>query len=768
MTRSLAIGAAPRSVKSSAVSPEIVRRRVAPYMCRPDADGGFSRGPAVHLRSSMPAATAEQLEGTGGADDASGLSAAVFSSVMELRASILAGILLAAGIVSFQFDARWFGTPLVWSSLAIGMVYGGRAALDALRERKFDIDVLMVLAAGAAAATGHPEDGALLLFLFVLSGALEDRAMRRTMQAVEALHKLMPTIALVWRGGDDGDWAQTDPQLLVAGERVRIRTGELIPTDARVVAGVSTIDQATLTGESIPRSVETGDEIYAGTLNLANPIEAVVTRPASESSLQKVLDLVISAQQQREPMQRLIDRFSQPYAIGVTVISISVFLVWWLVLGEPILDSRGYGAAYTAIALLIVGSPCALVIATPTATLAAISRAARSGLLFKGGQAIERLAQLGSVCMDKTGTLTRGRPRLHEVQPVGWSDGDAMLAVAAALEAGSTHPIAVAVVEEAASRGIDAKPAIDLTDLPGRGLSGIVEGFPARLGTYAHCEELVPTCLRARIQEVLERIRGRGQIGVVAAWADGSEPDSPDDHTTGGQGSGTGQAVVLVLSDEIRPGAKELVMNLHGLGIRPVRMLTGDNSVTAAYVAGQLGIDQWDAELLPEDKVRIVEEMKAAAHQHGSGSAAKHKRGVGVIGDGVNDAPALAAADVSIAIGSIGSDAALESADIVLLNDDLMVVPWAVRLARRARGIVMFNIALALSIIGGMGLAVLIGSRVGWDIPLPIAVLAHEGGTLLVVLNSLRLLLMAQPSPSVDAAIVAPVEQGSGLAEAAA
>lgn len=676
----------------------------------------------------------------------------------ELSASILAGALLLVGYILEHWVAKAPGAALVWASLALGMVHGGRAAWGALREGKFDIDVLMILAAAAAAGMGHPEDGALLLFLFVLAGALEDRAMRRTMRAVEALHNLMPSNAQVWRpdpaGG--GDWTEADPQSLRIGDRVRIRPGELVPTDAKVSVGLSTIDQATLTGESMPRAVEPGAEIYAGTLNLVNPIEAVVTRPSSESSLQKVLDLVISAQQQREPMQRIIDRLSQPYAIGVALVSLAVFLIWWLILGEPVISRTGAGALYTAVALLIVGSPCALIIATPTATLAGISRAAKAGLLFKGGQAIERLARMGAVCMDKTGTLTRGRPRLHQVHAVAWSEGTQLLAVAAALEAGSTHPIAVAVVEEAARRGVEPLPASDLADLPGRGLSGTVDGIPARLGTYVHCEPLIPVCLRARAEEVLEKIRARGQIGVVVAWSKPATDPTAD--------SADGQAAVLVLSDAIRPGAKDLVQRLHDLDIRPVRMLTGDNPITAAHVAKLLGIDQWDAELLPEDKVRLLEEMKRET----AARPGTKPRGVGVIGDGVNDAPALAAADVSIAIGSIGSDAALESADIVLLNDDLLVIPWAVRLARRTRAVVTFNIVLALGIIAGMATAVLVGSRTGWDVPLPIAVLAHEGGTLLVVLNSLRLLVSRRPDPAVSIPQEPQVAPGTSLVQAAA
>jgi Cd2+/Zn2+-exporting ATPase len=634
----------------------------------------------------------------------------------ELRASLVAGGLLIVGYgLKKGGGSVDLGNVLAWVGLAVGLVYGGRAALGAIVKRSFDIDVLMVLAAVLAAVLGHPEDGGLLLFLFNLSGALEDRAMKRTMRAVEALHTMMPTEAMVFR---DGAWATSEPGSLVAGERIRIRPGELVAADATVESGASSVDQSTLTGESIPRIVGPGDEVFAGTVNLDNPVEAMVVRPAAESSLQKILNLVISAQQQREPVQRVIDRLSEPYATGVVVVSGLVFLVWWLVFKE-----EASSAAYTAIALLIVASPCALVIATPTATLAAISRGARAGLLFKGGQAIDRLARMRAVCVDKTGTLTMGRARLQQVHPVAWSSGSELLSVAAGLEAGSTHPIARAIVEAAEARGASPAAVEDATDTPGRGLSGTIGGAEARLGTYEHGEPLIPVCFRSRTREVLDRVRSRGQIGVVVAR---ERPDS--------EGDSAGEVAVLILSDSVRPGARELVSELRAMGIEPVRMLTGDNKVTAAHIASELGIESWEAELLPQDKVRLLEEMKTEV-----------KGGVGAIGDGVNDAPVLAAADVSVGIGSIGSDAALESSDIVLLNENLGVIPWGVKLARRARGIISFNFGLALSVIAGMGAATLVGSRLGWNVPLPVAVLSHEGGTLLVVLNSLRLLLVRSP-----------------------
>jgi Cd2+/Zn2+-exporting ATPase len=374
------------------------------------------------------------------------------------------------------------------------------------------------------------------------------------------------------------------------------------------------------------------------------------------------------------------------------------------------------------------------VIATPTATLAAIARGARGGVLFKGGQAIERLAKLGAVCFDKTGTLTIGRPRLYEVHPVAWSDGDQMLALAAGLEADSTHPIATAIREAAGARAIEPAQFEKTEHIAGRGIVGIYHGRPARLGSFKHVEELIPVCFRNRVKDVLLKIQSRGHIGVVIAAGgvmDGAAiVNAPD--------TAEGEVAVLIMADAVRPGATELVKELHALGVRPVRMLTGDNAVTAGRVAESIGLDQFDAELLPQDKLRIVGEMKLEmSHRPAS------RRGIGVIGDGVNDAPALALADVSMAVGAIGTGAAMESADIVLLSDNLRAVPWAVDLARRARRTVTTNLLFALSVITVMGSATLIGSFIGRPVPLVVGVLAHEGGTLLVVAYSLLLLRFA-------------------------
>lgn len=645
--------------------------------------------------------------------------ARVFQPKGELIGSVIAGTFLLAGVVLSSALKLSYGAVPLWISLGIGLVFGGKAAWDALRALTFDIDVLMVVGALLAAGIGHPSEGALLLFLFTLSGALEGLAMERTEREVKALHALMPVEALVLRGGG---WVPAPAESLLTGEMVKVRPGERVPVDCEVTAGASSIDQSAITGESIPREVKVGDELFAGTINTDDPIEARVLRPASESSLQKILSLVTQAREQREPVHRLIDRLSQPYSLGVMGVSVAVLLIWKFALHRPWVGPDGHsGALITAITLLIVASPCALVIATPTATLAAIARAARAGVLFKGGSAIDRLARITSIALDKTGTLTFGRPRLYQAHPVAWSNGDELLAIAAGLEADSTHPIAGAIREAAKTRGVAPAPIEGLNHTTAQGLSGYVDGAAVRLGRWSFVEPLVPVCLRARVVEVLSKIQDRGHIGVVVARQRQQEPEA-------------GEAAILIMADSVRPGAQTIVQDLHTLGINPVRMLTGDNRITAERVGAAIHLDHVDADLLPEDKLRIIGSMHSSvAQKPGAG-------GVAFVGDGVNDAPALARADVSMAIGTIGTAAALESADIVLLSDTLHPIAWSIRLSRACRTTVRVNLTVAIGVIVVMGIATLVGSLVGRDVPLSIGVIAHEGGTVLVVLNSLRLL----------------------------
>lgn len=638
----------------------------------------------------------------------------------ELVASILAGGLLLAGFVlsrvlagageshSDHLRPQSVDQWLIWSSLVIGMVYGGRAAVDALRDFEFNIDVLMVLGAGLAAWLGHPEEGALLLFLFVLSGALEDLAMKRTTSAVTALNSMIPTETLVSRRGE---WTPIEPDEARLGDVVLVRPGERVPTDGRVRRGTSELNQASLTGESRPRTVTEGDEVFAGTINESHPIEVEVTRIAADSSLQRVLNLVLSAQERRQPVQQLIDRLSMPYSVSVLVICTLVLVVLHFGFARD-----WSSAAYTSITLLIVASPCALIIATPTATLSSISRAARAGVLFKGGESIERLASFRCAALDKTGTLTMGRPRVQQVHPVAWSDSATLLGLAAGLEQGSTHPFAQAIIEESARRGIEPIECDRLSFQPGLGVSGTYQGSEVRLGRFSHVRELMPVCLHARVHEVMEVLHERGTLAVALAWRD--------------------QAGVFVLRDEPRPGGADMVREFHALGIRPIVMLTGDVHGVAGRLSAHLGLDEYRAELHPDQKLQYVETMRV---EHGP---------VGVVGDGVNDAPSLAASDAGIAIGGIGSDAALETADVVLMNEDLRAVSWAVRLARQTRRTIRVNLTFALAAI----VLLAVGTLAGW-INLSLGVLGHEGGTLLVVANGLRLLLY--PSPVTRPAAIA-------------
>jgi len=655
-------------------------------------------------------------------------SSPIYSSKGLLIGAGLAGLLLLLGVVLRFSASPAIGSIFTWASLAVGLVYGLKAAWDALREKKFDIDVLMVLGAIAAAAIGHPSEGALLLFLFTLSGALEEYAAGRTQREVESLHKLMPVDALALR---NGQFVPVPAEQLAAGDTIKVRPGERVPADSVLTQGATSMDQAAITGESMPRDVAVGDELFAGTVNVDDAIEARVLRPAKESSLQRIMDLVQGAQEQRAPVQRTLDAIDQPYSIGVLVASIVVFFVWWLVLGrQPLATGEGAkdSALYVAITLLIVASPCALMIATPTATLAGLARAARGGVLVKGGQAMSRLASIRAMCLDKTGTLTYGRPTLYEVHPVALSDASELLALAAALEADSTHPIAQAILSAARSRGIEPARVDGINHVTAEGLSGTVMrgAKPARLrlGRLRFVEPLVPVCYRARTREVLAKIQQRGHIGVVIAIEDPSDSDE--------QGVPiAGQVGVLIMADTLRPGASTLTQELHALGIRPVRMLTGDNSATAQRVARALKLDAVDAELLPEDKLRIVRELR---------DTLPTKQGVALIGDGINDAPALAAADAALAMGTIGTAAALENADAVLLGEELSGVPWVIRLARAVRRTVGINIAIALGAMVIMAVATLVFSALHRPIPLSVGVVTHEGGTLLVVLNSLLLL----------------------------
>lgn len=641
------------------------------------------------------------------------------SDEAQLPLAVISGVLLLVGTLAWEFltampSLSRAGQVMVWISLALGLIHGGKAAWSKLREITPDIDVLMVVGALLAASLGHPEEGALLLFLFNLAGALEHRALGKARDAVSRLHKLMPKNAL---RRDGARWVETDAEALLAGDLVLVRPGETIPADGLVRDGRSAINQSTLTGESLPRGVEPGDSVYAGTLNESGALEVEIQRLVAESSIQKILRLVLEAQERRQPLERLITRFSTPYTLTVFALALLVLFGFWLLPEEGAFAD----AAYRAITLLVVASPCALVIATPTATLCGLSRAARYGVLIKGGDALERLAGVRHVALDKTGTLTTGQIEVTRIEPVGASDVDSLLSIAMAAEQRSTHPIARAIVRLAESHLLAPAELASLSNVPGRGLEAIYHEQPLRIGTYAYCKELIPVCFHRHTEMIVEGVRREGGSPVVLAY--------------------DGQAMVLALSDRPRAGADELARELREVGVEGVTMLTGDQRSVAERIGRELGITDIHAELMPEDKVREIERLREtqSAQRDGRGAG-----GLAVIGDGVNDAPALAIADVGLAMGRIGADAALETADVVLLHDDLDRVPWSIGLARRVKRMMLANIIFALGVILTLGCWTLLG-----DMPLWLGVLGHEGSTLIVVGNSLRLLLHPAPASAI-------------------
>ena len=609
----------------------------------------------------------------------------------------ITGAGLVVGVIATLLGApEWVPSLAYLAAYLAGGLPAGAEALRSLRRGTLDIDLLMVLAALAAAAVGEARDGAILLFLFSLAGTLEDYAMGRTKRAVDALLQLRPDVAT--RRLPGGEREQVPVDALRQGDIVLVNPGERLPADGRVVEGSSAIDQAAITGESVPVDRAEGDEVFAATVNGHGALAIEVTKLAGESTVARMIELVTEARAQRSPSQRIGEWFGRRYTVLVLAGSAVAFVVL-LVLGR---DSSS--ALYTTATLLVAASPCAVVISVPSAVLSALAAAARGGVLFKGGGALEALGKSTMIAFDKTGTLTLGRPAVTDVVA---ADGDetSLLSLASAIEARSEHPIARAILSEAARRGVTADPAEDTTALPGQGIRARLGDRHVWAGTHVLMEErglALPTELRSAYEE-LER---RGATLIVVG----------DAETVHG---------VIAVADTVRPSAASAVARLRATGFQHVAMLTGDNRGVAHAVAEQVGIAPEDvyADLLPEDKLDIVARLR--------------QRGlVAYVGDGVNDAAALARADVGIAMGAAGSDVAIETADVALLADDLGRLEAAYRLSRRANRVVRQNLVFALG-----AMIVLVGFTLFGNLPLPLAVVGHEGGTLVVVANGLRLLI---------------------------
>ena len=590
-----------------------------------------------------------------------------------------------------------------------------RQALTDLFDGHVNVDLLMVVAAIGAATLNAWAEGAVLLALFSSSNALEHYALDRTRNAVHALMKLSPEISS--RIEPDGTIVEVPVAALAAGDHILIRPGESIPADAEVLEGHSAVDQSAITGESIPVEKRPGDTLSSGTLNTTGALRAVVTKIAAESTLAKIIRMVEDARGQKSRLERFTDAFEGPYAIGVMTASALLFVVSFTLLGHGAGD-----AFYRSMTLLVVASPCALVISTPAATLSGLANAARNGILVKGGNYLEDLGGIHTVAFDKTGTLTVGEPRLTDIVTTdGWTERD-LLATVAAVEVLSEHPLAHAIVEGARERNIALPEVTGFEAVTGRGVRGRIGSDIVLAGTDALMElEGVP--VPDDLRRAVEALREDGKTAMLVA--------------SGGQAIG-----VVAVADTVRPEAAKVLADLKALGVTRTVMLTGDNETVARAVARQIGIDDVRANLMPEAKLVEIDRLRRDG-------------GVVMVGDGVNDAPALATADIGVAMGTRGTDVALETADVVLMQDDLRRLPYAIDLSRRTRRTIRVNITFALSVI-----AVLIVSTLLIGIPLPLGVVGHEGSTVIVVLNGLRLLRGRIPSR--------PAQQPSALSTAPA
>ena len=623
----------------------------------------------------------------------------VLSDRIEIIFTLLTLIFLVSAFVGQRsgMPATGFNT-LYFLSYVAGSFFGIQAIYQSLRQLTINVDLLMLLAALGAAFVGAPLEGAMLLFLFSLSNTLQGYAMERTRKAIHAIMQLRPDTALVRR---DGVTEVLPIEELKIGDHVLVRPGERVPLDGVVVEGKSTLDESSLTGESLPVSKGIGAPVFAGTINQTGGIEVEVSKLAKDSTISRLIQMVEEAQSEKAQTQRWLDRAEQYYAVGVILFTLA------LIIGPMIfVTGAKFGDVfYRAMTVMVVASPCALIISTPATILSAIGGAARRGVLFKGGAHLERTAGVQTIVFDKTGTLTEGKPRVTDVFG---AESDDLLSMAAAVETKSEHPLAQAIVEECKRRGLPISECAGFQSISGEGASGTINGRRIAVGNERFFAQI--QCSDSQnIRERFGAMEREGKTAVIVA-----------ELTEAGA-----KAVllgVIAIADVLRSDAAEALRSLRAIGIKRLVMLTGDNRHVAEAVAKQCGLDEFYAELRPEDKMKLVKQMGAQAS-------------IAMVGDGVNDAPALAAATVGIAMGAAGTDVAMETADVVLMSNNLNNVAFAIGLSRRARTVVIQNLVFALAVI-----VVLVCSALGFHLRLTFGVIGHEGSTVLVCLNGLRLL----------------------------
>lgn len=601
------------------------------------------------------------------------------------------GALAPLGIAA-MLSGGWFLLPKAW---------------EAVRRLRPDINLLVVLAAIGASIIGEWVEASAVVFLFGVAEWLEGWADRRARRATEALLELAPKTALVKR---EGRFVEAPAEQVAVGEIVNARSGMGIPLDGEVVSGESSVNQAPITGESVPVDKKPGDIVFAGTINGEGSLEIRVTKAAANTTLARIIRLVAEAQEQKAPTQRFVDVFARYYTPLVALAALLVFLV------PPLLLGGEWGVwLYRACVLLIIACPCALVIATPVGIVAGLTALARRGVLVKGGAHLETIGRLKGLAVDKTGTITEGKPAVQLVERVAASSDEEILRIAAAIDDHSAHPLAKAVVAFARGQGVSFPRAENYQNRTGRGAEGDVEGHAYFVGNHRFAHEL-GVCSED-LERRLADIEGKGLSVVVV----GHRP----------HGSCQGEVLgIIAIGDTLRSDAKQAVAALHAAGVEQIVMLSGDNQRTADFIARQVGIDEARGDLLPEDKVAAVRGLRE-----------KHVV-VAMVGDGVNDAPAMATANIGIAMGAAGTDAAIETADIALMKDDLGKIAETVRPGRRTMSIIYFNIAFALGLKALFLALTLFGKSSLW-----LAILADTGATLLVISNALRLLKVKTERP---------------------
>ncbi len=616
---------------------------------------------------------------------------------------IASGALLGVGML-----LQWLqlGPPLLHTSCyALATLAGGLlvfpAAFKALKKARLDMNVLMTVAVTGAWLVGEGAEGAAVVFLFALSELLESWSVGRARRAIAALLKLTPQTALV--RGADGVAKEMPVTEVAVGAEISVRSGSSIPLDGEVIAGDSAVNQAPITGESVPVVKKPGDPVFAGTINGEGSLTVRVTKAASDSTLARIIKLVEEAEEQKAPTQRFVDKFATIYTPAVFGVALLVALL------PPLLMGGAWSEwTYRALVLLVIACPCALVIATPVSIVSGLTALARRGVLIKGGAHLEAVGKLRALAVDKTGTITQGRPQVTGVIPIGGISEEEVLRRAAAIDAHSEHPLAKAVVIAAQAKGITWVESIQYQSVTGRGATAIIDGHPHFIGNHKMAHEL--GICSPEIEARLTEIENQGQSLAIL----GHTPHE------GCEGKILG---ILAIGDTMRPEAANALTLLHDAGIEKVVMLSGDNQRTVDAIARQAGIDEAYGDLMPEQKIEHIKRLMAEHHY------------VGMIGDGVNDAPALALASVGIAMGAIGSDTAIETADMALMKDDLTRVAEAIALGRRTLRIIQFNVAFALIVKAVFLILAFTGHTSLW-----LAILADTGATLLVIMNALRLL----------------------------